>query len=95
MYKIGVIGKRDEILCYMAAGFVIYPASNAEEANKMIETAKNDNCRIIFITPGLAQEVQNDKVIPLPDGASNYGFERMSRVVAKAVGSDIIYKEKR
>ncbi len=95
MYKIGVIGKRDEILCYMAAGFMIYPASNPEEAKEMISTAEKDNCRIIYITDSLASEVQNSKVIPLPDGNSNYGSLRMSRAVARAVGSDIIYKEKR
>ena len=95
MPKIGVIGEREKVLCYMAAGFCIYPASSPEEAKEKIKEAKNDNCRIIYITDDLAKNIQDGSVVPLPVKDSSFGFDRMSHAVARAVGSDIIYKEKR
>ncbi len=95
MPKIGVIGERDKILCYMAAGFCIYSAASPEEAKEKIKEAKNDDCRIIYITDELAKNINDDTVVPLPVKDSDFGFERMSRAVARAVGSDIVYKEKR
>lgn len=95
MYKIGVIGRRDAILCYMAAGFEIYGAQSPEEAAVCIERAKKDNCRIIYITDEFAENVSDPAVIPLPEKNSRYGYKRMSDATVKAIGSDIIYKEKR
>lgn len=93
MPKIGVIGEREKVLCYMAAGFCIYAASSPEEAKEKIKEAKNDDCRIIYITDDLAKNIQDGSVVPLPVKDSSFGFDRMSRAVARAVGSDIIYKE--
>ena len=95
MYKIGVIGRRDSILCYMAAGFEIYGAEGADDAAVCIKKAKDDGCRIIFITDELAENVSDPAVIPLPERDSKNGYKRMSEACTKAIGSDIIYKEKR
>lgn len=95
MYKIGVIGRREKILCYMAAGFEIYGADSAEAASECITKAKNDNCRIIYITDEFSENIHDPSVIPLPENNSRFGYRRMSEACAKAIGSDIIYKEKR
>ena len=95
MYKIGVIGRRESILCYMAAGFEIYGAASKDEATAQITKAKADGCRIIYITDELAENISDPAVIPLPQKDAQFGFKRMSDATVKAIGSDIIYKEKR
>ena len=95
MYKIGVIGESSKVLCYMAAGFAVYFAKDADEAKTQIRAAKNDNCRIIFVTAELAPFIDDKNVIPLPEKDSGFACEKMSRTVARAVGSDVIYREKR
>jgi V/A-type H+-transporting ATPase subunit F len=95
MYKIGVIGRRDAILCYMAAGFEIYGADSPEDAAKRVSQAKDEGCRIIFITDEFAEGISDPAVIPLPEKNGRYGYKRMSEATVKAIGSDIIYKEKR
>ena len=60
MYKIGVVGQRDRVMCFMAAGFSVYSAENAGEASKMLTAAKNDGCAVIYIVPDLAGEIAED-----------------------------------
>ena len=95
MYKIGVIGEQAKVLCYMAAGFAVYFADTPDAARAQIRAAKNDSCRIIYVTSELAPFIDDPGVIPLPEKDSGFACERMSRAVARAVGSDVIYREKR
>ena len=95
MYKIGVVGRREKILCYMAAGFEIYGADTVSDAEECIRKAKTDNCKIIYITDEFAENVSDPSVIPLPEKNALFGYKRMSEATVKAIGSDIIYKEKR
>ena len=36
MYKIGIIGERDSVLCFMALGFSVFPTESSEEAGKIL-----------------------------------------------------------
>lgn len=104
MYKIGVVGRRDRVMCFMAAGFSVYSAENAEEASKMLTAAKNDDCAVIYITPDLADEISEDikkyagvpipAVIPLPEAGGGYGITQLKGAVERAVGADIIFNQK-
>lgn len=104
MYKIGVVGQRDRVMCFMAAGFSVYSAENAHEASKMLTAAKNDGCAVIFIVPDLAGEIAEDikkyasspipAVIPLPEEGGGYGITQLKGAVERAVGADIIFNQK-
>lgn len=103
MYNIGVVGKREKNLYFMACGFRIYDASNTAEVSSALKKAKNDNCAIIFIEPELAAAAPDElekyagsptpAVIPLPSSGGGYGIEQLKSAVEKAVGADIIFKD--
>lgn len=104
MYKIGVIGPRQRIACFMAAGFHIYEADSAEEASAALKKAKNESCAVIYIVPSLAAEIEEDiqklsrEALPavsvLPEAGGGMGIKQLSRAVERAVGADIVFKEK-
>ena len=104
MYKIGVVGAQDRVMCFMAAGFSVYPANDAENAAKMLTAAKNDGCAVIYIVPELAELVADEikkyagltvpAVIPLPEAGGGYGITQMKGAVERAVGADIIFNQK-
>ena len=73
----------------------IYGADSPENAAKRVSQAKDEGCRIIFITDEFAEGISDPAVIPLPAKNGRYGYKRMSEATVKAIGSDIIYKEKR
>ena len=104
MYKIGVIGERDRVMCFMAAGFSVYEADSAETAAEKLKAATNDGCAVIFITPDLAELIAGDikklssqtlpAVIPLPEEGGGYGITQLKGAVERAVGADIIFNQK-
>lgn len=104
MYKIGIIGQRDRISCFMAAGFSVYDASDSEQASEALKRAKSEKCAVIYIVPELCEGLSADidrlagdvlpAVIPLPESGGGHGIRQMSRAVERAVGADIIFKER-
>ena len=103
MYKIGVIGPRDQVLGFMAAGFTVYDAQSRREALAALNRAKGENCAIIYITATLAGEMEEEiarlsadalpAIVTLPDLDSGYGTAQLKRAVERAVGADIIFKD--
>ena len=103
MYKIGVIGEKSKMLCFMAAGFTVYGADNADAAAEKLREAKNDGCAVIFVDPKLSEEIADKirvfasepvpAVIPLPERGGGYGITQMKNAVERAVGADIIFRE--
>lgn len=103
MYKIGVIGNGDRVRCFMAAGFSVYEANDAQSCSKKLKAAKNDGCAVIYITPELAKEIPDEikkysgevipAIIPLPEKGGGYGMTQLKDAVERAVGADIIFKE--
>lgn len=103
MYKIGVVGQRDRVMCFMAAGFSVYPAEDAAEAAKALTSAAGDGCAIIYIVPDLAGEISEEikkyagspvpAVIPLPEAGGGYGITQLKGAVERAVGADIIFNQ--
>lgn len=104
MYKIGVIGQRERVSCFMAAGFSVYEAFDNETAAAALKKAKGDECAVIYIVPELCEGIADDinrlcgealpAVIPLPEAGGGYGIKQMSRAVERAVGADIIFNER-
>lgn len=103
MYKIGIIGQRERVMCFMAAGFSIYEAADALQAADSLKAAKNDGCAVIYIVPSVAQLIPEEiakysgetvpAIIPLPEAGGGYGITQLKSAVERAVGADIIFKE--
>ncbi|MBO4308858.1 MAG: V-type ATP synthase subunit F [Clostridia bacterium] len=105
MYKIGIIGKRDEILGFMALGFSVHEAATAEEAAKELHSmARSQEYGVIFLTENYAVQLETEiahyRDLPLPaivsipgqEGSTGYGMNNLRRAVERAVGADILFK---
>lgn len=102
MYKIGIIGDRDDILCFKGLGIVTYGAKDVEEASIMLGKAFDEDFGIIFISERFAKDlneqisgVEMPIIIEIPDkmGSTGFGIEKLSRTIEKAVGTDILSKK--
>ncbi len=60
MYKIGVIGDKDSVLCFMAFGMDVYPAaqSDSEENRKIVDRLAREGYGLIFITEQIADTIR-------------------------------------
>ena len=111
MYKIAVLGDRDSIYGFAALGLSIFPAENGAEGARMFrrlsEQEGEDRYAVIYITEALAAELSEEiekcrgrkfpAVIPIPgvSGNTGAGMLAVKRGVEQAVGSDIIFSEKK
>lgn len=106
MPKICMIGDRDSVLGFMALGFAVYEAHNAEVAAAALHRlARDPDNAVIFITEQYAAALEEDiaryKDYPLPAivsipgaaGSSGYGMRAIKSAVERAVGVDILFKE--
>ncbi|MBR5881664.1 MAG: V-type ATP synthase subunit F, partial [Clostridia bacterium] len=71
MYKIGIIGERDSVIGYMALGFAVHEAEDADTAKVLLHTlAKDGEYAIIFIVENFAIALEEDiakyKDVPTP-----------------------------
>ncbi len=105
MYKIGIIGERDSVLAFMALGFSVHEAADAEEAAvKLHGLVKSGEYAVIYIVENYAVQIEGEiakyKDMPLPaisvipgrDGTNGYGTANIRNAVERAVGADIIFK---
>lgn len=106
MYKIGIIGERDSTMCFMALGFSVHEANDAESAGKILhQLAKSGEYAIIFIVenfaPALEEEIAKYKDSPMPaiicipgrEGTNGYGMKNVKNAVERAIGADILFKD--
>ncbi|MBQ8523840.1 MAG: V-type ATP synthase subunit F [Clostridia bacterium] len=105
MAKIAVVGRHEDVLCYLAAGFAVYEAANDSEGISRVRDAEVDGCAVIFLTPELSHlalsledefaEKLTPAVIPLPAdiGGVNTGSGLLKKYVERAVGADIIFRD--
>ena len=100
MAKVAVVGRKDNVLCFLASGFRVYDAAGPEEAKAAVERARADGCAVIFVSPELGEvfewadakygEDVTPAVIPLPLGAGDEAAARLTSFVERAVGADIL-----
>ncbi len=102
MKKIGIIGDKDSILGFRAAGISAFITENEKEACDILKSAVNDGYAIMFITEQLAvkisEEIEKYKpsaelaiiVLPGKDGSCGFGLASIKKSVEKAVGADIL-----
>ena len=106
MYKIGIIGERDSVLGFMALGFSVHEAENAEDAAKKLHAlVRSGEYAVILLTETYAAQLKEEtdryKDMPLPavvsipgqGGSTGYGMNLIKSAVERAVGADILFKE--
>ena len=105
MYKIGVVGDRESVMCFMSVGFAVFEETEPREAAKRIRRMAGEDYAVIFVTEQrveaeratLRLELARDRgqavpaviVIPGRTGNVGYGIEALNRAVERAVGADI------
>ena len=105
-YKIGMIGRRDSVLGFMALGFSVHEAEEPEGAARVLSSlVRSGEYAVIFLTEELAaameEELEKYKDLPLPavtsipaqGGSTGYGMNNIRSAVERAVGADILFKE--
>jgi len=104
MSKIGIIGERDRVLCFLAAGFAVYTVEKADlsAAERTLKKAAAE-CAVLFITADLAEalkepiakynSVPTPAIIPLPEKNGGYGTALLKHAVERAVGADIVFRD--
>lgn len=103
MYKIGIIGAREDTMFFMALGFSVKDAKTpAEAATCLHELAKSGEYAVIFLTEDLAKDIPEDiaryKDAPMPaitlipgkNGGNGIGAETIRNAVVRAVGTDFL-----
>lgn len=102
MAKICVIGRCEDVLCYMAAGLEIREADNMTSAAESVDAALHEDCAAIFLSEEFASLAQTHEaeyssfptaVMPLPGGVDDIGTALLKKYVERAVGSDIVFSD--
>ncbi len=103
MYKMGVMGDRDSVLGFAAAGLDVFPVSTAESAQHTLHRLARDNYAVVFIVEQTARLIPEaiaryksqamPAIIPIPGtrGSEGLGIEGLKKNVEKAIGTDIIF----
>lgn len=105
MHRISVIGDKDSILAFKAAGFSVFEANSAEEAEKILHAIAKDNYGVIYITEQIAAKIplalhmyrehRIPAIIPIPgnQGSLGIGMDNIRKLVEKAVGANILFND--
>ena len=106
MYKIGIIGRRDAVLGFMALGFSVHEAETVEDASRELHSmARSGEFGVIFLTENFAKDMESDLAryrdlptpavvsIPGQEGSTGYGMNNLRHAVERAVGADILFKD--
>lgn len=105
MDKIGVVGDTDSIIGFKTLGIDIYPATGGDVTATLNRLATGGYA-IIFVTEqaaeAAAETIERYKtspfpaIIPIPGnrGTTGFGMQGIHANVEKAIGADILFKEK-
>lgn len=103
--KIAVLGDKDCVLAFRAAGLNTFGANDAAEATALLRTLCKGDYAVVFITEDIAVKIADTlemlksrtypAIIPIPSasGSNGYGLTSIKKDVEKAVGADILFKE--
>ncbi len=107
MSNIVVIGEPDSVLPFMGLGLETCPITKPGDATKQLKTIlKSGLAKVIFITEGFYEETHilvDDlkkrsffpSVIYIPGnrGSRGLGLNKIRKVIERAVGVDLLFKE--
>jgi V/A-type H+-transporting ATPase subunit F len=102
-----VIGDKNSIFAFKAVGVEVFGADTETEAKEIVKTLAKENYKVIFITEDLAEKLEEflnryrtktyPAIIPIPKGGttSGYAMNSLRRDMDKAIGADILFKDKK
>lgn len=102
MYKIGVLGDKDSVLCFKAIGFEVRDVYDLPGASAALKELAESGCAVIFVIQeyyaALRTEIDRYRTSPLPaiislpgrEGSDGSGMAQIKAAVEKAIGSDIV-----
>ena len=105
MYKSAVMGDRDSIYGFAAAGLEPVVAEEAADAAEKLRRLAESDYAVIYITEALAEKIEKEIaryadrplpsiiLIPGVTGNTGSGLRSVKRSVERAIGSDIIFGE--
>lgn len=104
--KIAVVGDKDSVLAFRAAGFEVFAAENSQSANDVLRSlCKDGEYAVIFITEEIASLISDTLtilkkraypiVVPIPsaNGSTGFGLQGIKKDVEKAIGADILFNK--
>lgn len=104
-YKIAILGSPQAILGFKALGVEAFPIFSVAEGRESLTKIKNGNYAILLITEdwvvALGEELDELKsqalpavtVLPSQLGSLGMGNQELRKIVERAVGSDILFKD--
>ncbi len=105
MYKIGVMGDSESVLCFTPLGIDTFAVGDREHTRETFRHMVDEKYAIIYVTEHKAVFIadyiekysteQLPAVIPIPStrGTLNQGMDKIKRAVERAVGVDILANE--
>ncbi|MBO7375753.1 MAG: V-type ATP synthase subunit F [Clostridia bacterium] len=103
MYKVAVLGKRADVLGFMALGFRVEAVNDAADAAQSLRRlAAAREYAVIFVCEDVAVLLKDEiskysddvipAIIPIPTATadSGYGMNAVTESVIKAVGADVL-----
>ena len=102
--KMGVLGDRDSVLCFKAAGLDVFPVDDAEQAGRTLHKMAREY-KVIFVTEPVAERIGEaiDRykaqpypaviLIPASRGSTGLAMKNLRKNVEKAIGADILFNE--
>ena len=106
MFKIVIIGEKEDILPYQSIGVEIEPVkTTADTVSALRKTAQNPQVAIILITENMAEqcldtitELRNKTakaitIVPTEQGSRQISMLELNREIGRAVGLDILTKK--
>jgi V/A-type H+-transporting ATPase subunit F len=103
MYRIAVMGDKDSIYGFAAAGLDIFPVDNSVAAGRKLKSLAESGYAVIYVTEALCPYISKEidayhdsvlpAIIPIPgvSGNSGYGMAQVKKSVEQAIGIDILF----
>lgn len=105
--KLAVVGDKNSIFAFKAVGVEVFGADTEAEAKERIKFLAKENYKVIFVSEDLAEKLEEflnryrtatyPAIIPIPKGgvSNGYGMESLRRDMEKAIGADILFKDRK
>lgn len=103
MSKMGVLGDRDSVLGFKAAGLDVFPVQSAQDAQHTLHRMAREDYAVIFIVEQTADMIPEaidrykaqatPAIIPIPGsrGTAGMGMRGLRKNVERAIGADILF----
>lgn len=103
---IAVVGNKDSVFAFKAVGIDVFDAADAEGAKSAVKELAHRGYKVIFITEDLAEQTEEflnkyrakayPAIIPIPKGGKGTGYSMngLKKDMEKAIGADILFKDK-